>query len=54
MRTKEIIEKGAKTVATACPFCLTMIEDGLKEMNKTDAVQTKDLAELVAERLSTS
>jgi Fe-S oxidoreductase len=51
MRTKEIVERNVDLVATACPFCLTMIEDGLKELNKFESVRTRDLAEIVAELL---
>ena len=31
-RAEEIIEKKVKNVAVGCPFCLTMIEDGMKEL----------------------
>lgn len=48
-RTKEILEQDATTVAVGCPFCLTMIEDGMKEMEKETSVRTRDIAELVAQ-----
>lgn len=48
-RTREIVDLHATTVAVSCPFCLTMIEDGIKEMDKVDTVRTKDIAELVAQ-----
>ena len=51
VRTKEIVNRDVDLVATACPFCLTMIEDGLKELDKFESVRTRDLAEIVAEQL---
>ncbi|MGW8157902.1 MAG: (Fe-S)-binding protein [Desulfoprunum sp.] len=48
-RTREIVDMEATTVAVSCPFCLTMIEDGIKEMEKVDTVRTRDIAELVAQ-----
>src|SRR5690606_36226716 len=44
-RAKEAVETGAKTVATACPFCMTMMNDGVKAQGKGDAMQVKDVAE---------
>jgi Fe-S oxidoreductase len=52
MRSQEIAETDVGLVATACPFCLTMIEDGMKELGKAETVCTKDIAEIVAERLA--
>ncbi|MBW2655081.1 MAG: (Fe-S)-binding protein, partial [Deltaproteobacteria bacterium] len=36
----------------ACPFCLTMIEDGMKELNKDEDIKTQDIAELVANNMA--
>ncbi len=47
-RAEEMVARGADTVAVSCPFCLTMIEDGMKELDKDEAVKTRDIAELVA------
>lgn len=47
-RAKEAIETGADTIATACPFCMTMMNDGVKEHGKEEAVEVKDIAEIVA------
>lgn len=49
-RADEIINSKAKTVGVACPFCMTMISDGLKSKERED-IQVKDLAEMVAESL---
>jgi len=50
LRTEEVIASGAPLAAAACPFCLTMLRDGLKDKGRDD-IKVKDVAELVAERL---
>ncbi|MEN8245338.1 MAG: (Fe-S)-binding protein [Thermodesulfobacteriota bacterium] len=50
-RTEEIVRSGADNVAVGCPFCLTMLEDGMKELGKEDDIRTRDIAELVADHL---
>jgi Fe-S oxidoreductase len=50
-RAKEVAETGAGAVAVGCPFCHTMISDGLKALGKDEAVQVQDVAVLVASRL---
>ena len=51
IRTEEAIKTNAKFISTACPFCLTMLEDGLKDKNKEEEYKVKDIAEIVAECL---
>ena len=46
-RTQEAIDVGIKTVCTACPFCYTMISDGIKELGKGEEMQAIDIAQLV-------
>lgn len=46
-RTQEVEAAGAKTVCTACPFCYTMLSDGIKELNLTEKLQAMDIARLV-------
>lgn len=48
-RTEEALSTGATTIAVACPFCMTMMSDGVKNKNKEAEVKVKDLAELIAE-----
>jgi heterodisulfide reductase subunit D len=48
-RTEEALATGASTIAVACPFCMTMISDGVKNKEKEAEVKVKDLAELIAE-----
>jgi Fe-S oxidoreductase/nitrate reductase gamma subunit len=48
-RVEEIIKAGVACVATACPYCLTMLEDGLKAKQVEEKIRAKDLSELLAE-----
>ncbi len=50
LRTDEIVASGAALAAAACPFCLTMLRDGLKDKGRED-VAVKDIAQIVAEKL---
>jgi Fe-S oxidoreductase len=50
-RIEEIIATGADVVATACPFCMVMMTDGIKYKNKEDEMKNYDIAELVAMQL---
>ena len=48
-RTEEALSTGANVIAAACPFCLTMLTDGIKLKEKEEQVEVKDIAELIAE-----
>ncbi len=48
-RTAEALSTGASIVASACPFCMTMLSDGIKEAGKEEKVKVMDLAELIAQ-----
>lgn len=50
-RVAEAAESGAGVVGTGCPFCLAMLDDGIKEKGVEGKLQARDLAQLVAERL---
>lgn len=50
-RAKEIAMSGADTVAVACPFCKTMVSDGLKALGKDEAIEVLDIAQVVAAAL---
>jgi Fe-S oxidoreductase len=50
-RTREALETGASTIASACPFCMTMLTDGIKHFEKTEEVAVRDIAELVLEKI---
>ena len=47
-RTDEAIDTGASIVAAACPFCNTMLTDGIKTREKEESTSVMDIAELVA------
>ena len=47
-RTEEALETGASIIASNCPFCMTMMSDGVKNKNQEGEVEVLDLAELVA------
>ena len=48
-RTEEALQTGATTIAVACPFCMTMMTDGIKNKNREGDVRVRDLAELIVE-----
>ena len=48
-RTDDVLETGAKVVATGCPFCNTMMTDGIKNAEREANIEVKDIAELIAE-----
>jgi len=48
-RTEEALATGAETIAVACPFCMTMMSDGVKNKERESDVRVRDVAELIAE-----
>jgi Fe-S oxidoreductase len=50
-RAEQLAETGAKTFATACPFCLIMLDDAIKQKGLEDDLKTLDLAELLERSL---
>ena len=51
-RTGDAVETGAAIIAAACPFCNTMMTDGVKGQEKEDSILVLDVAEMVAESLA--
>jgi len=49
LRTEDALETNPEIIATGCPFCNTMMTDGIKFKLKEDQVVVKDIAELIAE-----
>ena len=50
IRAEELIASGASQIAAACPFCITMLRDGVKK--RGSGVEVRDIAEIIAHRLS--
>lgn len=50
-RTRQALETGAEVVAVGCPFCKTMLIDGVNDHDKGDKVKVKDVAELLVEQV---
>ena len=50
-RSSEAIQTGASIIAAACPFCNTMLTDGVKNSNKEEEIQVLDIAELIAQSI---
>jgi Fe-S oxidoreductase len=51
LRAEQALVQEPALIATACPYCALMLDDGLKALDRADEVATRDLAELVAEAL---
>ena len=47
-RTEEALQTNADYIAVGCPFCMTMMSDGVKSKEKEQSVKVMDLAELLA------
>jgi len=53
-RTRQVLETGADTVATACPFCMVMMSDGLAAADGGSAVRAMDISEVLAQRIAST
>ena len=47
-RAEEALKEDAGVIAVNCPFCMTMLSDGVKHFEKEESVQVLDIAELIA------
>ena len=47
LRTDQAIATGAQRIAVACPFCLTMLGDGIKDRGRAETMAALDIAEIV-------
>jgi Fe-S oxidoreductase len=45
-RIADVMEAKAQMVAAACPFCMTMLTDGVKNQDKEQEIQVLDIAEI--------
>ncbi len=50
-RTEEALETKAEIIASSCPFCMTMMTDGLKYKNKEEEIQNLDIAEMLVKAM---
>ncbi|MGF6924941.1 Fe-S oxidoreductase [Chitinophaga sp. W2I13] len=50
-RGREAVATGAAVIASNCPFCMTMLTDGVKDAGKEESVKVLDIAELIAESM---
>ncbi len=50
-RTQEALKTNPSSIAVACPYCMTMFEDGVKDEKAQDRVKVKDIAEIVVEAM---
>jgi Fe-S oxidoreductase len=46
-RTEEALELNPNVIAVGCPFCMTMIRDGVKHFEKEEKVEVLDVSELI-------
>jgi Fe-S oxidoreductase len=51
LRVKEAVELGAEVLATACPYCISMLEDSRKTTNNEEKIVIKDISELINEAI---
>ncbi|HUX48789.1 MAG TPA: (Fe-S)-binding protein [Dehalococcoidia bacterium] len=52
IRVEQAVEKGADTIAVACPYCFLNYRDSALSLDKAEVIQVKDIAELVAESMT--
>lgn len=48
LSTKQLLDTGADAIATACPFCMTMLTDDLKSENKEDKIGQWNIPEVLS------
>ncbi len=48
-RIREAMQQRPDTLCVSCPYCMTMMEDGLKDLGVADAVRVRDIAEIMAD-----
>lgn len=52
LRVLQAAETGSNRIATACPFCMQMLEDGVKLTNREESIEVRDIAEVLVENLA--
>jgi Fe-S oxidoreductase len=51
LRAGQLLDTGAEQIATACPFCMIMLSDGVRARDESDTISVRDIAEMVADQL---
>jgi Fe-S oxidoreductase len=51
-RCKQLLETGAQTIATACPYCMIMLDDAVKDKGLQERIKVMDLAQMVEKAIS--
>lgn len=51
IRIKQALDAGADVIATACPWCHTMFDNAIQDLNAEDRIKVRDIAELLEESL---
>ena len=51
LRVMDAIDTGAEVLVTSCPYCVNMMTDACNSLKKQDALEVKELSELLAEGL---
>lgn len=50
-RVRQVLDRQPRVIATACPWCKTMMNDGIAQLGKSEEIEARDIAELVAASL---
>jgi len=50
-RTEQALDTGAATIVTSCPFCMTMLDDGIKDKGREEEKRVRDIAQIIADQL---
>ena len=51
LRVEQAVEAGAEVLATTCPYCITNFEDSRLVLNYSDAIEVKDITEILEEAI---
>jgi Fe-S oxidoreductase len=54
LRVEQLLETKPDVIASACPYCMTMLDDGIKGKGLEETVQARDVLEIVADAIESS
>ena len=52
LRVEQAVKTGAEVLVTCCPYCITMLEDSRLTMEVSEALEIKDITEIIGEVMS--